>query len=317
MKDFRAIRVGSLIRILVAILVFAASGLAQSPPTLFTEDQLRKVFTAAREELRLFDVTHYRLGVFEKERTDSSCIVSYFDSRVYEIYSFSDSNDVWRKDFLFESYYMGMADTTDTIGYLNKSSVYEDKVADIWQLFSDDPHPGLARYASGHDVTGNYLETWTHGVGADSAFKFKQAKFYPGTETKDYKVWTVSLISWMWHRYISPVFSGSSTTASTVNTTYNGEGNYGAEQINWYYHLQVDPAADIVLENKTLSTMETYEATNSITAGPNVTVTSTGDVTFRAGSEITLLPGFTAVAGSDFHAYIDEGLGLGKVLASS
>ncbi len=69
---------------------------------------------------------------------------------------------------------------------------------------------------------------------------------------------------------------------------------------------------NLTLVNLSISDTKVYTATNSITAGPNVTVTSTGDVTFRAGSEITLLPGFTAVAGSDFRAYIDTGLGGGS-----
>jgi len=71
---------------------------------------------------------------------------------------------------------------------------------------------------------------------------------------------------------------------------------------------------NLTLENMSISTTEVYAATNSITAGPNFTVESSGDVTFQAGSVITLMPGFTAVAGSDFHAYIDEGLGLGKTM---
>ncbi len=68
---------------------------------------------------------------------------------------------------------------------------------------------------------------------------------------------------------------------------------------------------DLVLINEILTSGETvtYEATNSITAGPSFTVETNGDVTFAAGSKITLSPGFHAKEGSKFHAYIDEGLG--------
>lgn len=40
--------------------------------------------------------------------------------------------------------------------------------------------------------------------------------------------------------------------------------------------------ANLVLENLTISTTEFYEATNSITAGPNFTIASGGDVTLNA-----------------------------------
>jgi len=72
------------------------------------------------------------------------------------------------------------------------------------------------------------------------------------------------------------------------------------------------PPENLTLENLSIGTTKVYIATNSITAGPNFTVENTGDVTFQAGSIITLLPGFTSVAGSKFHAYIDTSLGGGS-----
>jgi len=74
----------------------------------------------------------------------------------------------------------------------------------------------------------------------------------------------------------------------------------------------------ITLENMTFDATATYIAKDSITAGQNLTVEAAGDVTFRAGDRIVLKPGFTAEAGSQFHAYIDEDLGgggLGKIIA--
>ena len=48
------------------------------------------------------------------------------------------------------------------------------------------------------------------------------------------------------------------------------------------------------------------EVNNSIEAGPNVTVQSDQNVTFKAGNSILLEPGFTAEQGSIFSALIDE-----------
>ena len=61
-------------------------------------------------------------------------------------------------------------------------------------------------------------------------------------------------------------------------------------------------AQDLVLEKLTISTTETYEATNSITAGPDFTITNTGIVTFRAGNVISLKPGFVVEGGGQFYA---------------
>ena len=65
---------------------------------------------------------------------------------------------------------------------------------------------------------------------------------------------------------------------------------------------------NLTLENMSVGDTKVYIARSSITAGPSFIVESTGDVTFRAGSVITLKPGFHATAGSKFHAYIDAGL---------
>jgi hypothetical protein len=64
----------------------------------------------------------------------------------------------------------------------------------------------------------------------------------------------------------------------------------------------------IVLQNETINTTEIYEAKQEITAGPSVLIEPPGDVTFRAGNIIRLLPGFKAQSGSKFHALIDPSL---------
>ncbi|MDH3814560.1 MAG: zinc-dependent metalloprotease [Acidobacteriota bacterium] len=63
------------------------------------------------------------------------------------------------------------------------------------------------------------------------------------------------------------------------------------------------------LQNHTITTAETHEACRSITAGPDVTVTSTGNLTLRAGESITLDDGFSVESGGRFTAEIDPGLG--------
>lgn len=98
--------------------------------------------------------------------------------------------------------------------------------------------------------------------------------------------------------------------------SWNNEMGYG--RVNAYAALASIPPENLTLENMSIGYDTVFTATNSITAGPNFTVESTGDMTFQAGNVITLKPGFTATVGSKFHAYIDEDLGggLGKIIAA-
>ncbi len=51
-----------------------------------------------------------------------------------------------------------------------------------------------------------------------------------------------------------------------------------------------------------------YHVHNTMTAGNNFSIAAPSIVTFTAGNEIILKDGFVANSGSDFHAYIDQGL---------
>jgi len=68
-------------------------------------------------------------------------------------------------------------------------------------------------------------------------------------------------------------------------------------------HAQAQ-AQDVVLENVTLSITESFEAINSITAGPNVTISSTGDVTFRTKTT-ALVPPFVIDLGGQLMIIAD------------
>jgi hypothetical protein len=61
-------------------------------------------------------------------------------------------------------------------------------------------------------------------------------------------------------------------------------------------------AQDLVLQNKIISSTESFSAVNSITAGPNVTITSTGDAAFRSKS-VVLRPGFLIALGGELNIY--------------
>ncbi|WP_386118938.1 3-coathanger stack domain-containing protein [Thiohalocapsa marina] len=63
-----------------------------------------------------------------------------------------------------------------------------------------------------------------------------------------------------------------------------------------------------VLEDRTVTGEASESASGSITAGRNYIITSTGNVTFTAGQQIRLQPGFRVQTGGQFRAVIDPSL---------
>ena len=66
---------------------------------------------------------------------------------------------------------------------------------------------------------------------------------------------------------------------------------------------------DLLLENLTISTVETYEACQTITVGTDVTVTPTGVLILRAGNNVVLDDGFTVESGGTLNVDIDPFVG--------
>ena len=59
---------------------------------------------------------------------------------------------------------------------------------------------------------------------------------------------------------------------------------------------------DLVLDNMTITGNTTFTASNSITAGPEFTVSSSGAVTLKSGGNITLRPTFYVIDGGVLYA---------------
>jgi len=62
---------------------------------------------------------------------------------------------------------------------------------------------------------------------------------------------------------------------------------------------------ELILTNRTISDTKTFEACETIKAGPDFEVLETGDVTLRAGNEIVWHEGFSIRVGASFVAVID------------
>ncbi|MEM7584522.1 MAG: S8 family serine peptidase [Acidobacteriota bacterium] len=71
----------------------------------------------------------------------------------------------------------------------------------------------------------------------------------------------------------------------------------------------LDPQSDpLLLVDQVVSSLRTFQSCTALTAGSGFVVTSAGDVTLRAGSEITLNEGFAVNAGGELRAQIDGAL---------
>lgn len=68
---------------------------------------------------------------------------------------------------------------------------------------------------------------------------------------------------------------------------------------------QAQPA-NLVLQDTTIAGVATFTATNSITAGPNFTIASTGNATFVTGGFIYLRPGVVVIQGGTLRTIRDS-----------
>ena len=74
------------------------------------------------------------------------------------------------------------------------------------------------------------------------------------------------------------------------------------ENVGGIYYPMVN---DLIIENQTLNTTETFTACGTIAAGPAVNITPTGDVTFQAGVRVILRSGFSVEDGGRLSIVID------------
>lgn len=93
------------------------------------------------------------------------------------------------------------------------------------------------------------------------------------------------------------------TLAVTETAAYNGV--YGLEVA---VGSSCTAASDPVFENDTVTGNEPFLGCNSITAGNNFVVASSGDATFTAGRRITLQNGFSVQSGGKLTAQIDPSM---------
>ncbi len=113
-------------------------------------------------------------------------------------------------------------------------------------------------------------------------------------------------------QYIGTV--SASETLATVNTYIYEVYSIAGQYLGWYpttaanvrFNFKVLSAldTDLHLQNQNITTTASHAAIKSITA-EDFTIQSGANVTLRAGEQTVLKPGFYAVDGSTFRAYIE------------
>ena len=101
---------------------------------------------------------------------------------------------------------------------------------------------------------------------------------------------------------------GTATSVTVSGIPQNGQPVYvrllSYAYAEWKYNdYTYQTPVDLFLSNQTINSgVVGYQAGNSITAGPAFIIQGTADVTFKAGTVITLKPGFQTMTGSKFRA---------------
>jgi hypothetical protein len=68
-------------------------------------------------------------------------------------------------------------------------------------------------------------------------------------------------------------------------------------------------AKNLIVDNQTLNSTKTFEACETITVGPSVNITSSGDVIYQAGQRVILKNGFSVEDGGLLYVVIDPSTG--------
>lgn len=100
--------------------------------------------------------------------------------------------------------------------------------------------------------------------------------------------------------------SESSPLAGRYHVLLHGYTDYTGVSLQASYDIPDCPYPEhITLANQTVSDPTTYNACDTLTAGPSVTVSAGGNLHLRAGKRITLRPGFRVVLGGIARVEID------------
>jgi len=202
--------------------------------TPFTLDYVRAVIKEAKKVIPFDNRNDLTIGVLDREREETSCLIVYSNQDKSETYRFSLVEGEWSKGNQIERHY----DPPDEI------LVFNGTVARVRSLKDHtDWHPYKC---DDKTESGDYVKEWERLL-SDSEWDeddlFCTVDFIGGTEENNNAVWTVTLNSWSWERSVAPAFSGNTKQEYKLIYFRDWVGpdelvNYGAESVILNFHLE-------------------------------------------------------------------------------
>ncbi len=189
------------------------------------------------------------VGVLDRERKSTECLVAYHNEAVFDVYRFALKSEIWTLGELTEHYDLGAQGTS-----LGKTFAYVSKIA---ELFDEGPLRDTWYVPGNQTTTG----TWTYEEEYVTD-KPDFCKFYEGTDVNNGKEWDISFTKWDWWIYGPDPDETQSSTSLNVNCDiyYNGSW-YPADKVKATYVLTVTNVTGP--SDPTLSSPSDNAATNS------------------------------------------------------
>lgn len=146
-----------------------------------------------------------------------------------------------------------------------------------------------------HDTVCAELQLYVYGPANATQMRFSNdgVSWSPWEPYSPTKLWTIPGASGSPATVFSEVTNGT-TTFSAQDEIILGSG--------------FPAASNLDLPQQTVSTTETFQACDTVSATSGFEVTATGDVTFHAGSLVVLGDGFSVASGGTFRAIVDPTL---------
>lgn len=105
-----------------------------------------------------------------------------------------------------------------------------------------------------------------------------------------------------------PISGASASPATVFSEVMTGTGSTLSADDEISLAAGFPAAGDLDISAQTVSSTETFEACDTISAGDGFEVGPTGDVTFLAGNQVVLRDGFSVASGGSFTAGVDPTL---------
>lgn len=199
---------------------------------------------------------------------------------------FTDNGDGTVTDYLTGLIWLknancfGLKNWDDALGASNN-------LADGQCGLSDGSSPGTWRLSNVRELN-SLIDYGNHDPSLPSGHPFTRVKIS---------------IDYYWS---STTYAGNIDNAYSVNMAFSAEWyGFSKSDKRYTYVWPVRAVNQLIIDNRTISTSENFEECERITAGPDVTITSTGDVTFQSGKRVILRNGFSVEYGGRLSVIVD------------